>query len=101
MNIPQTESGNNSHSLMAQNGLEQALLGSKDFAVQELRLESRVMRRLVGVIQELSLARTLDGVMAVVRRAARDLTGSDGATFVLREGDDCFYADEEAIGPLW
>ena len=24
-----------------------------------------------------------------------------GATFVLREGENCFYADEDAIAPLW
>lgn len=27
--------------------------------------------------------------------------GSDGATFVLRQGDHCFYLDEDAIAPLW
>jgi len=59
------------------------------------------MRRLVGAVQELSLARTLDAVMQVTRRAARELTGADGATFVLRDEERCFYADEDAIGPLW
>ncbi len=39
--------------------------------------------------------------MDIVRRAARELTGADGATFVLREGDQCFYAEENAISPLW
>ena len=56
---------------------------------------------LVAVVRELSLSGDLDGVMAVVRRTARELTGADGATFVLREGDLCHYADEDAIGPLW
>lgn len=37
----------------------------------------------------------------VVRTAARTLTGAMGATFVIREGDQCFYADEDAIAPLW
>ena len=50
------------------------------------------MEQLVEVIQELSLARTLDRVMAIVRTAARELTGADGATFVLRDGDLCYYA---------
>jgi PAS domain S-box-containing protein len=50
---------------------------------------------------DLSAARDLPSVMATVRRAVRDLTGADGATFVLREGDLCHYADEDAIGPLW
>src|ERR1700731_3852664 len=36
-----------------------------------------------------------------VPRAGRRLTGADGATFVLRDGKDCFYADEDAISPLW
>jgi signal transduction histidine kinase len=57
--------------------------------------------RLVSVIQQLSLARNMDAIAAIVRRAARDLTGADGATFVLREGDQCHYVDEDAITPLW
>ena len=57
--------------------------------------------RLVEVVQELSLARDLPTVMAIVRHAARELTGADGATFVLREGDQCHYAEEDAIAPLW
>lgn len=59
------------------------------------------MQRLVSAVQELSLARTLEGIMSVVRRTARELTGADGASFILRDGDQCFYADEDAIGPLW
>ena len=57
--------------------------------------------RLVEVVQRLSLARDLGAVMAIVRCAARELTGADGATFVLREGGFCYYADEDAIAPLW
>jgi signal transduction histidine kinase/FixJ family two-component response regulator len=59
------------------------------------------MTRLIRAVQDLSLARDLDGIMAIVRRAARELTGADGASFVVREGDMCHYADEDAIGPLW
>lgn len=57
--------------------------------------------RLVKVVQELSLARDLAAVMAIVRTAARQLTGADGATFVLRDQGRCYYADEDAIEPLW
>jgi signal transduction histidine kinase len=39
--------------------------------------------------------------MAAVRTGARQLTGADGATFVLRDGELCHYADEDAISPLW
>lgn len=57
--------------------------------------------RLVGAVQELSLARDLDTVVEIVRKAARELTGADGATFVLRDGPYCHYVDEDAIAPLW
>lgn len=62
---------------------------------------NRAMLRLVRAVQELSLARSLEKVMEIVRTVARELTGADGATFVLRDGDKCFYADEDAIEPLW
>ena len=38
--------------------------------------------------------------MASARSAARDLTGADGVTFVIRESNSCYYADEDAIAPL-
>lgn len=56
---------------------------------------------LIEVIQRLSLARDLATVQDIVRTSARRLTGADGATFVLREGEHCHYADEDAIAPLW
>ncbi|NTX04778.1 GAF domain-containing sensor histidine kinase [Myxococcus sp. CA051A] len=56
---------------------------------------------LLDVVQELAHLRTLEDVMALVRRAARQLSGADGVTFVLREGNLVHYADEEAIAPLW
>ncbi len=58
-------------------------------------------RDVVEFIQRLSMARGLDEIMAVVRSGARHLTGADGVTFVLRDGDFCHYADEDAISPLW
>ena len=62
---------------------------------------TQAMHHLVEVVQQLSLAHDLQAVMDVVRHAARTLTGADGATFVLRDGDQCFYAEEDAISPLW
>jgi signal transduction histidine kinase len=70
-------------------------------SLQDLESENRAMRRLVAAVQELSLARDLGAVMAIVRRAARELTGADGATFILRDEEQCHYADEDAIAPLW
>ncbi|HVK28079.1 MAG TPA: sensor domain-containing diguanylate cyclase [Nocardioides sp.] len=59
------------------------------------------LERLLEAVQHLSMADTLEEVQHVVRTAARDLGDCDGATFVLRDGDQCFYADEDAIAPLW
>jgi putative two-component system response regulator len=56
---------------------------------------------LIAVVQRLSLARSVAEIQRIVRTAARRLTGADGATFILRDGDCCYYADEDAISPLW
>ncbi len=56
---------------------------------------------LISSVQRLSLAETLGDIQEIVRTAARELTGADGATFVLREREFCYYADEDAIQPLW
>lgn len=68
-------------------------------------INTQSLQRLVTTVQELSMARDITTVMSIVRKVARELTGADGATFVLRdrlsEGEFCYYADEDAIGPLW
>lgn len=56
---------------------------------------------LLDAIHKLSRQHELAGVTFVIRQAARKLIGSDGITFVLREADKVYYADEDAIGPLW
>lgn len=53
------------------------------------------------VINRVLAAPDLRSVMQAVRDSARVLLDADGVTFVLREGDYCHYADENAIGPLW
>jgi signal transduction histidine kinase/DNA-binding NarL/FixJ family response regulator len=59
------------------------------------------LQRLLSIIQRLSLARDLSSIMDIVRREARAMAHADGASFVLREGNLCFYAEEDAIAPLW
>jgi signal transduction histidine kinase/DNA-binding NarL/FixJ family response regulator len=59
------------------------------------------MQHLITVVQKLALARDLASVQRIVCCAVRELTGADGATFALREGDHCHYVEEEAISPLW
>lgn len=69
--------------------------------LREAREQLASTDTLVNAVQQLSMARSLEQIQAVVRHAARALSGSDGATFVLREGDECHYLDEDAIAPLW
>lgn len=71
--------------------------------IEKARADALLARRarLVDVVQQLSMTRSLTDVMAIVRRAARELSGADGATFVLRDREQCYYADEDAISPLW
>jgi GAF domain-containing protein len=40
-------------------------------------------------------------MIEVIRECGRDVVGAQGVTFVLREGDECRYVDEDAIAPLW
>jgi GAF domain-containing protein len=40
-------------------------------------------------------------LLAQITKTARGMIGADGATVVLRDGDHCYYADENAISPLW
>jgi signal transduction histidine kinase len=56
---------------------------------------------LLDAVTALASARDEPGVCAIVRRAARELSQADGVTFVLRKGNNCYYADEDAIAPLW
>ena len=51
--------------------------------------------------EALGQADSLEAIGRVVKVAARHLTGAQGATFVLAQDGYCFYADEDAIGPLW
>lgn len=56
---------------------------------------------LINAIRSLSLSHDLRSIMAIVSQSAGHLIHADGATFVLREGQHVYYADEQAISPLW
>ncbi|CAN7523541.1 PAS domain S-box protein [Phenylobacterium sp. LjRoot225] len=56
---------------------------------------------LVAVIRRLAVVPTLTETTEIVTQAVRSLLKADGATFVLRDGNLCHYADEDAVTPLW
>jgi GAF domain-containing protein len=52
-------------------------------------------------IERLRAATHLAEVQHLVVHTARGVVNADGATFVVREDDQCFYVDEDAASPLW
>lgn len=68
---------------------------------QRLATLTEARALLVDLVRELSGARSVEAIVRTVRSGARRLTGADGASVVLREGEKCHYVDEDAIAPLW
>ena len=64
-------------------------------------MDGQTADRLIAAIRELSFAHDLDGIIGIVRRVTRDLTGADGIDFILRDGNQCHHVDENAVSPLW
>ncbi|MBN2284983.1 MAG: HD domain-containing protein [Tissierellales bacterium] len=68
----------------------------------EILTESlETMTNMIELSQALAAAQNMETIINIVRKSARELVGADGASFVLREGENCYYADEDAIQPLW
>ncbi len=89
------------HNVLDRATLARVTLQEMEQDNRELMLANRAAQRLVQAVKDLSSARDVPTIQEIVKRAARELNGADGATFVLRDGDQCFYADEDAIAPLW
>lgn len=46
-------------------------------------------------------AETVEEVRLILKGSARAAVQAQGATVVERDGDQCHYADEDAMSPLW
>lgn len=66
-----------------------------------LSVERRREAGLLGAVEALAGAASIDDVVAVLRTHARKLIGADGIAVILRDGEECHYVEEDAIGPLW
>lgn len=58
-------------------------------------------RRFQRVVRYLAYLYDPERVAEVMRAAVRGLLDADGACFVLREGELAYFADEDAVAPLW
>ena len=56
---------------------------------------------LLEAIERLAGAGAIDDVVATLRATARRLIGADGIAVILREDEQCWYVEEDAMGPLW
>lgn len=56
---------------------------------------------LIDLVRHLVSATTHAEILRRVTRSVRQLTSADGATFVMKEGEWCYYADEDSTRPLW
>ena len=72
----------------------------KPFALPISSEEARWLQ-LSEASERLATARSLGAIVEILRQTARDIVDAEGITVVIREGDHCFYAAEDAIGPLW
>lgn len=58
-------------------------------------------KRFLRVLRYLSYLYDPERVTEVMRGAIRELLDADGGAVLLREGELVYYADEDAIAPLW
>ena len=78
--------------------------GPNDAAVsahfaQEVRHNRAAL--LVEAIEKLAGAGEIDDIVATLRATARRLIGADGIAVILRDQEQCWYVEEDAMGPLW
>lgn len=62
---------------------------------------NKLLFELVSAIKELSLARSEKHLHSIVAAAVRKLANAEGATFVIKDGDRCYYVEENTLNPLW
>lgn len=79
--------------------MAQLAVRKDDRVADEARVDT--VDLLVDTVEKLSTARSVEDIAVVVRSAARRLSGAQGVTVVVRDGDRCRYLDEDAIEPLW
>ena len=57
--------------------------------------------RLIVAGERLATARSMKAVVDILRATAREIAEAEGIAVVLRDGEFCHYAAEDAVGPLW
>ena len=77
------------------------LLASEQASRAEAERRWRESQLLAEATRRFSATLQLQELLPAICKAAREIANADGATMVLREGDQVHYAEEDAIEPLW
>ncbi len=77
------------------------LLAREQAARAEAERRWRESQLLASATRQFSASLQLQELLPTICRVAREIAEADGATFVRREGDYIFYAEEDACEPLW
>ncbi|WP_238005407.1 GAF domain-containing protein [Dactylosporangium sp. AC04546] len=56
---------------------------------------------LYTAVADLALVQDVEQAQQIIRSTARRLANAHGSTVVLLDDGCCFYADEDAVSPLW
>jgi GAF domain-containing protein len=64
-------------------------------------LTSKTGNGVAWALRLLDSVETAEDIWATLRSSTRAAVQADGATLVVLDGDYCFYADEDAMAPLW
>ncbi|WP_343685489.1 GAF domain-containing protein [Asticcacaulis sp.] len=69
--------------------------------MDELYKVKRPAADLARAVRHIAGAQSGDELVRVLRSHARAILGSQGIAVILKDGDDCHYIEEDAIGALW
>ncbi|HET9530731.1 MAG TPA: ATP-binding protein [Blastocatellia bacterium] len=77
------------------------LLAREQAARAEAERRWRESQLLAAATRQFSSSLQLQDLLPTICRTAREIADADGAAFILREGNQVHYAEEDAIEPLW
>lgn len=70
-------------------------------AEDKLRDLNTRLHILVEAVKSLSESRDLQTIEKIITAYAREFSRADAAAIILKEGDYCYYAEEDSIQPIW
>jgi PAS domain S-box-containing protein len=77
------------------------LLAREQAARAEAERRWRESQLLAAATRQFSSSLQLQDLLPTICRTAREIADADGAAFILRDGKQVHYAEEDAIEPLW